>query len=46
MLRNTYDPGTQTITLPAVRADVMAEVASHYESLSGNAPETASLTWH
>ncbi|GAB2502812.1 nitric-oxide reductase large subunit [Pseudoxanthomonas sangjuensis] len=43
MRRNSYDPDTRTIVLPAVRAEAIAEVAAHYESLFGNAPETASL---
>jgi nitric oxide reductase subunit B len=41
--RNTYDPTTGTITLDADRAAAIVDVASHYESLFGNDPATASL---
>ena len=43
MRPNTYDAATGTITVPAVRAAAIEEVASHYVSLFGNAPETAEL---
>ena len=37
------DPATKTITLPAERAEAMANVAAHYVSLFGNDPATAEL---
>lgn len=43
MRENTYDAATRTITLPHERAVAIAEVSAHYESLFGNAPETAEL---
>ena len=43
MRTNTWDPATKTITLPAERAEAMANVAAHYVSLFGNDPATAEL---
>ncbi len=41
--RNTYDPATGTITVSALRAQAMAAVAAHYDSLFSNDPATAKL---
>ena len=41
--KNSYDPGTQTVTLDADRTAAVAEVAAHYERLFGNDPSMASL---
>ncbi|HZX81395.1 MAG TPA: nitric-oxide reductase large subunit [Lysobacter sp.] len=43
MRGNTFDEATGTITLPAERVAAAAAVSSHYESLFGNDPATASL---
>lgn len=43
MRLNTYDSEQQTITVDADRAVAMAQVSSHYQSLFGNDPATASL---
>jgi len=43
MRLNTYNPEQQTITVHADRALAMAQVSSHYQSLFGNDPATASL---
>jgi nitric oxide reductase subunit B len=43
MRENTYDPETGTITLEADRAAAIATVSEHYQSLFGNAAETAAL---
>src|SRR5690606_33538513 len=43
MRANTYDPETGTITLEADRAAAVATVSQHYESLSGDDPETFEL---
>ena len=43
MRRNTYDPGTGTITISEDRAQAIATVSDHYESLFGNDPATAEL---
>ena len=40
---NTYDAATGTIRLDADRAQAVAAVSAHYESLFGNDPQTASL---
>jgi nitric oxide reductase subunit B len=41
--KNSFDPATQTITLSADRAEAIASVAAHYQSLFGNDPATADL---
>src|SRR5690348_3876567 len=41
--RNTYDAATDTLTLDDNRAAAMKTVASHYESLFGNAGDTLGL---
>ena len=43
MRKNTYDPGTDTITLSKDQAAAVASVSGHYESLFGNDPATAEL---
>ncbi|UXI66577.1 nitric-oxide reductase large subunit [Tahibacter amnicola] len=43
MRTNTYDASTGTITITRDRAAAVADVASHYISLFGNDPATASL---
>lgn len=43
MRPNTFDQTTRNITVANVRADAIAEVASHYVSLFGNESKTASL---
>ena len=43
MRKNTYDPGTDTITLSKDQAAAIASVSGHYESLFGNDPATAEL---
>lgn len=40
---NTYDPARDTITVSALRAQAMAVVGAHYESLFSNDPATAHL---
>ena len=40
---NTYDPATRTITLDADRAEAIARVGAHYQSLFGSDPDTAAL---
>ncbi len=40
---NTYDANDDAIYISADRAEAIAKVAAHYESLFGNAPETAQL---
>lgn len=40
---NTYDPGTGDLSVSPVRAEAMAAVASHYESLFGDDPELRNL---
>jgi nitric oxide reductase subunit B len=40
---NTYDPATGVLTVPVERAQAIAQVAAHYESVFGNDPATASL---
>ena len=39
MRRNTYDPGTQILTLTPERVRAVAEVQAHYQALFGDAPE-------
>ena len=41
--RNTWDAETATITIDADRADAIAAVAAHYDSLFGTDPETGEL---
>ncbi len=41
--RNTWDGNAKTITVPAERAQAIAEVQSHYVSLFGDAADTAAL---
>ena len=41
--RNTYDPATGTLTVSDERAQAIAQVAAHYESLFSNDPATDSL---
>ncbi|WP_129645469.1 nitric-oxide reductase large subunit [Peristeroidobacter agariperforans] len=41
--KNTYDAGSDTITISADRALAMAQVAAHYESLFSNDPATLDL---
>ena len=43
MRGNTYDPASQTITLPEARVLAASSVSAHYESLFGRDPATASL---
>ena len=43
MRKNTYDPGTGTITLDSDRVLALSNVAAHYESLFGNDPATQEL---
>ncbi|HEX7038024.1 MAG TPA: nitric-oxide reductase large subunit [Pseudomonadales bacterium] len=43
MRENTYDPETGTITISDERAEAIAAVAQHYQSLFGNDPDTAEL---
>jgi nitric oxide reductase subunit B len=43
MRDNTYDPGTQSITLDADRAAAIAAVAEHFTSLFGDGADTAPL---
>ncbi|MBS0373796.1 MAG: nitric-oxide reductase large subunit [Proteobacteria bacterium] len=43
MRRNGYDPSTETLTIPAGRAQAIASVASHYEGLFGNQASLATL---
>ena len=43
MRRNTYDPATHTITLPADRVAAMSTVAAHYVNLFGDDPATHGL---
>jgi nitric oxide reductase subunit B len=40
---NTYDPGTETVTLGEDRVAAIASVAAHYESLFGSDPATQEL---
>ncbi|GGX59788.1 nitric-oxide reductase large subunit [Saccharospirillum salsuginis] len=40
---NTYNPETGVITVDEDRADAIAAVSEHYQSLFGNDPETADL---
>ena len=40
---NGYDPGTGILTVPSERAAAIVQVATHYQSLFGNDPATASL---
>jgi nitric oxide reductase subunit B len=40
---NTYDPATETVTIPEDRALAMAQVAAHYDSLFSNDPQTLQL---
>ncbi|NOT87573.1 MAG: nitric-oxide reductase large subunit [Lysobacter sp.] len=40
---NTYDAGSGTIVISAERAQALAQVAAHYNSLFSNAPETRAL---
>jgi nitric oxide reductase subunit B len=41
--KNTYDPGSGTITLDDDRAAIISHVSQHYQSLFGNDPATAGL---
>ncbi len=41
--QNTYDAGSDTVTISADRAAAMAQVAAHYESLFSNDPQTLEL---
>jgi nitric oxide reductase subunit B len=41
--RNGYDPATGVLTVTNERAAAIAQVAQHYESLFGDAPDTAAL---
>lgn len=41
--RNRYDARTGILTITDERADAIAQVAAHYESVFGNDPATASL---
>lgn len=41
--QNTYDAGSDTVTISADRAAAMAQVAAHYESLFSNDPQTLQL---
>lgn len=41
--KNTYDPASDTVTVPEDRAVAMAQVAAHYESLFSNDPQTLEL---
>lgn len=41
--RNTWDAGQGTITIDADRAEAIAAVSRHYDSLFGNDPETGHL---
>jgi nitric oxide reductase subunit B len=41
--RNSYDPATHVLTVPDERAQAIAQVAAHYESLFSNDPATAAL---
>jgi nitric oxide reductase subunit B len=41
--KNTFDAATNAIAVPADRADAMATVASHYQSLFGDDPKTLDL---
>ena len=43
MRENTFDAATGTVRLDADRAQAVAAVSAHYESLFGNDPQTASL---
>jgi nitric oxide reductase subunit B len=43
MRKNTYDPGTATITVDADRAAAIAATSKHYESLFGSDPASAEL---
>ena len=43
MRNNTYDANTGTVTLSPERAQAIARVAAHYESLFGDDPALASL---
>jgi nitric oxide reductase subunit B len=40
---NTFNPSNRTLTISAERAQAIAQVASHYESLFSNDPATATL---
>ena len=40
---NTYDAGSGTIVISAERAQALAQVAAHYNSLFSNAPGTRAL---
>jgi nitric oxide reductase subunit B len=46
MRRNTYDPATGAITVSALRAQAIEQVAAHYISVFGNDPATAELREH
>lgn len=43
MRTNSFDPDTRTITIGPDRAAAIARVSAYYESLFGDAPETAEL---
>ena len=43
MRRNTYDPATNTVTVPAGRTEAIVEVAVHYAGLFGDDPRAAEL---
>jgi nitric oxide reductase subunit B len=40
---NTFDPATGALTLPTQRAQAIAQVAAHYESLFGDNPASTGL---